>query len=334
MSVMGRFIFERTKTTSGIIPLITEGSNQGRGGIMNATQLSQLVDHNNPDAILAEVAKLYSYTYVNGFEKVENVFWLIQRLFEGSFPGYCACNTEYHNLSHTMDALLASARLMDGKNCSETSFSEDTSRCLLLAALFHDTGYIQEEFDHTGTGAKYTANHVERSIAFIAKNAGAFELDARETEKISAFVSCTGLKSKWESLHFENDDAVKAGAILGSADLLGQMSDRAYLEKLLFLYYEFREAGIPGFDTEFDILRKTLDFYNSTRERFDSALMGVYQYAREHFTRRLGIYENLYISAIERQMSYLRSIIEDQNSNFRHKLKRIDLESVESHYIS
>jgi hypothetical protein len=26
------------------------------------------------------------------------------------------------------------------------------------------------------------------------------------------------------------------GAILGTADLLGQMSDRAYLEKLLFLY--------------------------------------------------------------------------------------------------
>ena len=31
------------------------------------------------------------------------------------------------------------------------------------------------------------------------------------------------------------------------ADLVGQMSDRAYLEKLLFLYYEFKEAGFPGY---------------------------------------------------------------------------------------
>ncbi len=55
--------------------------------------------------------------------------------------------------------------------------------------------------------------------------------------------------------------------MLGSADLLGQMSDRAYLEKLLFLYKEFREAGIPGFNTEFDIIRKTVDFYEITVQR-------------------------------------------------------------------
>ena len=30
----------------------------------------------------------------------------------------------------------------------------------------------------------------------------------------------------------------------------------AYLEKLLFLYYEFVEAGIGGYNTAFDILRK------------------------------------------------------------------------------
>ncbi|HEY1406255.1 MAG TPA: HD domain-containing protein [Spirochaetota bacterium] len=301
---------------------------------MSIVQLSQLVDHSNSAALVAEVGRLYSLSYKSGFEKVENVYVKIEKLFKGEFPGYLACNTEYHNLTHTLDALLASARLMDGKNCSEVPFSEEHARTLLLAALFHDTGYIQDENDREGTGAKYTLSHVERSIEFMQKNFAAFDLEPREIPHIVHFVACTGLKSKWESLEFADDDEIKAGAILGTADLLGQMSDRTYLEKLLFLYYEFREAGIPGFDTEFDILRKTLEFYQNTRDRLDRTLMGVYDYAREFFLHRMNVAENLYMTAIERQMEYLRTIIADEQTNFRHKLKRIDLESMERHYHS
>ena len=47
------------------------------------------------------------------------------------------------------------------------------------------------------------------------------------------------------------------GKMLGTADLLGQMSDRTYLEKLPFLYLEFKHAGIDGVGTE-------LDFFDST----------------------------------------------------------------------
>ena len=43
-----------------------------------------------------------------------------------------------------------------------------------------------------------------------------------------------------------------------------------------------------------------------------------------HFRIRHGIEKNLYVIAMERQMNYLRSIIEDQTTNFRHKLKRGD----------
>jgi hypothetical protein len=297
---------------------------------MSRVQLSQLVDHSDSRAVLGEVSRLFALTYDIGFDRIRNVYDHIVRLFSGEFAGYLGCNTEYHNLTHTMDVFLTAARLMDGKNCTETPFAADVAERLLIAALLHDTGYILEDYDRTGTGAKYTENHVVRSMVFAEKNADILGLFPADIPHVTYFISCTWLRSKLESDMKIDDEEKKAGSILGSADLLGQMSDRAYLEKLLFLYYEFREAGIPGYDTEFDILRKTLDFYELTLVRLNETLLDSSRYARKHFLHRMGVDENLYSVAIERQMDYLRTIIADTQTNFRHKLKRIDLETVET----
>jgi hypothetical protein len=300
---------------------------------MEELQLAQLVDHSDPKAILDEVKKIYlAYYSEKSFWRVEHVFGLIILLFEGNYSGYLACNTEYHNLYHTLDAFLATSRLIDGKNISETRFDESMAVRLLIGVLLHDTGYIQEEFDLNGTGAKYTKYHEERSIGFVRRNGPDFTLSSEDIEDICVFISCTGLTAKWAEIPFRSEDQAKAGALLATADLIGQMSDRKYLEKLLFLYYEFREAGIAGFNTEFDILRKTLDFYQGTRNRLDSTLLSSYHYAQIHFSKRYSLDTNLYIESIERQMDYLKTIISDEKTNFRHKLKRIDLNNVEQRY--
>jgi hypothetical protein len=296
-------------------------------------QLAQILNHDNPQAIFDEVRKTYLYYYSeSSFLVVEHVYDLIVHLFKGEYPGYLACKTEYHDLTHTLDALLSCSRLMDGKNLSEKSLSEDTAMRLCCAALLHDTGYIQDASDNIGTGAKYTSNHVDRSISFVRRNHSEFGLTAEDVDKISLLISCTGLKNKWEDISFSNEEEMRAGAILATSDLLGQMSDRQYLEKLLFLYYEFREAGIEGYNTEFDILRKTLDFYETTKNRLENTLLGSYHYAQIHFKERYYTDANLYILAIERQMGYLKNIIADESSNFRHKLKRIDLGVAETRF--
>jgi len=297
-------------------------------------QLSMLVEQGNPRAILWEVRDNHLHHYsAASFAVVERSFDLIVQLFHGSFPGYLACNTEYHNLSHTLDAFLAASRLVDGMAIAGRTIQETTAANLLLAALFHDTGYIQEESDNAGTGAKYTRVHVDRSIQFVKTNHAPFGIDAMNVPAICSIIGCTGLRSECAG-DFLADDVAAAGAILGTADLLGQMSDRAYLEKLLFLYYEFREAGIEGFDTEFDILRKTLDFYEGTMTRLNTTLKSCYAYAARHFEARYAIAENLYITAIENQMQYLRDIINDEAGNFRGKLKRLDIEKMENRYLA
>lgn len=108
------------------------------------------------------------------------------------------------------------------------------------------------------------------------------------------------------------------------------MGDRAYLEKLLFLYYEFKEAGITGYGSAYDILEKTLGFYEGVKKRLDVTLASTKDYASRHFSARYGTDRDLYREAIQRQMDYLAGIVADDGSNFRKKLKRMDLEAVEA----
>lgn len=294
-------------------------------------QLSMLMNTGDRASVLDEVRRIFLMNYgAEPFRQVENAFAIVCSLFDGTFPGYRKCNTEYHNLTHTLDALLATARLMDGRACLKENFGVRLALNLHLAALLHDTGYIQEEWDMDGTGAKYTKVHVERSTAFVEKNAANFHLATADIREISSLIFCTGLRP--DSHRGLSGEVAEAGAILGTADLLGQMSDRTYLEKLLFLYYEFKEASIDGFNTTYDILKNTLAFYQATLERFEKQLMCSYEYALPHFRLRHNIDDNLYMTAIENQMGYLGRIIDDETTNFRNKLKRLDIEKMELDY--
>jgi len=288
-------------------------------------QLSQLVDTRDPEKVIEEVLRIFYYHYSEDAAlRVRLAFSQVRSLFAGDFPGYRECLAEYHDFNHTMSVLLASARLLDGYNVERVFLPEEMAIQLLLAALLHDTGYIQEDWDTEGTGAKYSRQHEQRSIEFLQRHAGVFEIEEPEIESIIRLIQATDLKTDFAKIVFPSEEEQDAGAILGSADILGQMSDRAYLEKLLFLYHEFREAGIPGYETEFDILKKTRDFYEAVKGRLRDTYLHVFELAHHHFRERYEINQNLYIVAVDRQMAYLDKIIGDQSTNFRHKLKRGD----------
>ena len=288
-------------------------------------QLSQLVDTSDPEKVIEEVLRIFYFHYSEDSAlRVRLAFSQVRSLFAGEFPGYRECLAEYHDFNHTMSVLLAAARLMDGYNIERAFLPEEFAVQLLLGALLHDTGYIQEDWDTEGTGAKYSRQHEQRSIDFLKRHAGVFEIEEPEIEPLVRLIESTDLKTDFARIDFPSEEEQDTGAILGSADILGQMSDRAYLEKLLFLYHEFREAGIPGYETEFDILEKTRDFYEAVKGRLRDTYLHVFELAHHHFRERYEINQNLYIVAVDRQMAYLNQIIGDQNTNFRHKLKRGD----------
>ncbi len=293
-------------------------------------QLASLLNDHKTETVNSEVRDIFSQHYpVEEYSLINNAVKLIDNLFCGDFPGYNACNTEYHDLHHTLEVFLASARLMDGYNIHyKKKFKLMTAVNLLLAALFHDTGYIQESWDNSGTGAKHTISHVERSMEFLNMHHFMFNIPIMDLSCICRLILATKMSEDFNTISFHSESEKDAAALVASADLLGQMSNRAYLEKLLFLYNEYREAEIFGYETEFDILKKSVAFYKKVEERLNNDLRGMFKNAEDHFSKRFNIKSNLYIVAIERQMNYLNSIIEDNTTNFRHKLNRADLESV------
>lgn len=288
-------------------------------------QLAQILDSSTPEMILELVLGYFRHNHGHDFSAVlTGPFHRVRDLFEGRYPGYGPCDTPYHNYPHTLDVFLASARILDGYLYACPDYPERMAAACLTGALFHDVGYITKETDTLGTGAKYTTTHVERSIQFLREHNEDFGIGADLVRPLGRMIKATRFAGDFAEIAFESEEEKTAAAILGSADLIGQMSNRDYLERLLFLYYEFREANIPGYNTEFDILNKTLAFYELVSKRLAGSFMNVSAHVRTHFKEEHNVDIDLYQRAISRQIDYLKTIIADESTNFRNKLHRAD----------
>jgi len=291
------------------------------------TKLYDLVDISDPIVVLREIEQIISSMFDDyDFSGVELLYRDIIMLFRGEYPGYRACNTKYHDLEHTSAVALAVARLMHGCYMDGMVLHRQSMLLGVEAALFHDVGLIQTEDDKVGSGAKYTVGHEQRSIAFMRRYLSEKNISDEAIEDCSHLIMCTILNLHVADIPFRSDDIRLLGRIVGAADLLAQIADRYYLEKLLLLYKEFEEAGIPGFNTEIDLLRKTEEFYNNVaQKRLDHDFKGVVSHMPSHFKNRWGLKKDLYEESIKRNIAYLKSILEESDdtlSIFRENLRR------------
>ncbi len=265
-----------------------------------------------PAEVLAEVKRIVSlflpHFDANHFERA---FSDTLKLFAGHWPGYRRCNTRYHDLTHTMDCLLVMARLMYGATVNGITFTTENVNLGLISALMHDTGYIQTVDDLVGTGAKYTLIHIDRSIDFMETYLQANGYSRADFEACRNFLRCTGIEVKIKEIEFQSFEQEILGKMLGAADLIGQMSDKKYLEKLPLLYREFNEGGVGGFSSEVDLLRQTPGFWEVVKMRFAKELGGVDRYLKDYFWALWGLDQDLYRKAIESNIEGLRSILRD-----------------------
>ncbi len=284
--------------------------------------LNDLVEMENPLRVFEEVKTIVLKIFSEfDFEPLDHLFHDTLRLFKGEYPGFRSCDTEYHNLKHTTDTFLAMARIIHGAILKGHHFSKRGVRLGLASALLHDSGYILAN-DETGPGALYTLVHIDRSIDFLKKYCRKKGYSREEMAKCDAILRCTGLNVRIDEIRFLNREHEMLGKMLGAADLLGQMADRTYLEKLPFLYLEFKEAGIEGLGTELEFLDDTVNFYHMTRKRFAQELDGVDIYMRDHFRERWDIDENLYLTAIENHIQYLKHILKHHRDDVHAYLRR------------
>ncbi len=284
--------------------------------------LSELTEMRDPGGVFEEVKCNFIHFYsVIEFKAVRVAYEDFRDLFAGRYPGYKACNTRYHDALHTTDALLAMSRLIDGYNIERKRLPVGIVKTALIATIFHDAGYIQSASDRTGTGAKYTLTHVNRSIEFLSRYLKQKGFPGSMAPLAGRMVSCTGLGTDVKTVDFEGAAEKALGYMLGTADLLGQMSSRSYLERLLYLYREFKEGNVKGYQSEFMLMQKTLEFHRISMERIEKTLGGVYRYAGAHFRERYHVSENLYLVAIERQMAYWKRILGTSGTSLKQKLR-------------
>jgi hypothetical protein len=290
---------------------------------MKQRQLADLIPMNSPEAVLEEsltILNLISPDFDSG--PVVSAFSDTVSLYSGTYPGYQACTTDYHDLRHTTDDFIAMARLIHGAVIDGEGLTHRQINVGLIATLFHDAGYLLEDDDHEGTGGKYTIGHVQRSMDFMKTHGKDYGLSDQEITEGRAMILCTDLSVEILSVSFPTDEAKLLGILLGSADILAQMADRTYLEKLLFLYYEFREGNVGDYESEMDLLQKTLGFYDFIDHRLGKTAEMTDRFMLLHMASRWDIHINLYTESIEGQKAYLKKILAMPDSDPRTHLKR------------
>jgi len=285
------------------------------------------------NSVCLSVREIFCSLYAaEKFSPVQQSFEDFERLFEGEFEGYQACDTFYHDKQHTLDMTLALARLIEGYqqlHKKEDQLSADYVVIGLITALYHDSGYIRETDDPTINGSVYTKVHITRSARFLSNYLPMIGLNGY-VDIAKNIVHYTGYEIKPSDIKLPDKKLHTIGHMLGSADLIAQMSDRCYLEKCRDrLYPEFVLGNVAEtrqddgtttllYSSGNNLLEKTPAFYHlEINSRLNDLFNGVYQYAEQHFGD-----SNHYIDTLETNMCHLDNLIHDGNLD---KLSRIPL---------
>ncbi|MEP5765322.1 MAG: hypothetical protein ABJ308_12050 [Halieaceae bacterium] len=283
--------------------------------------VSNSIDVSDPDAVAPALMDILGKHYpAEALQSIPALVADFARLYRGEYPGYQACDVGYHNMQHVLDVTLAMARLIDGhEQChsEEAPFSAELTVAGIACALFHDAGYIRRRHDtRHRNGAEYTRIHVSRSAEFMATYLPTQGLDYA-VPICQRIVHFTGYEVNPADIDVPTDAERTMGWLLGTADLIAQMADVAYLEKCRDkLYPEFVEGGMAGAKGKFTktgiiykspahLMQSTPNFIRSAIQvRLDGYFHSYYRYAAHHFGG-----PNLYMDAIQENCNRLEALL-------------------------
>jgi hypothetical protein len=274
-----------------------------------------LVATKDPKAVAAEVQAAYLAAFPDGDPLFVSrvVGWTLD-CFRGKYADYQAIDARYHDLDHTMQGTLCMARLLRGRHraAAQPQIAHRMFQLGIMAILMHDTGYLKKRGDNEGTGAKYTAIHVERSAEFAGRLLGEKGFARDEIQSVQNMVYCTGVDAILSAIQFQNEIEKIAGHALATADLLGQMAADDYVEKLPVLYAEFAEAAqftkdktnfVATFSSAEDLMRKTPAFWEKyVRPKLDRDFSSLHRFLNDPFPGG----PNFYFDRIEANMERLK----------------------------
>jgi hypothetical protein len=293
----------------------------------NDFDVSNRIQTTDAGAVHREIARLFRLLYPGAAHvAMDRAFADVADAYSGRYPGLQACDTSYHNLQHVMEVTLAMARLMDGYERSRNGTSALGVRLFqlgVIVGLFHDVGYLRHTTDTTAkNGAEYTLSHVSRGAQFLRGYVAEIGLSDC-AEAAAELIHFTGFEKRVAEILVQDPILRMLGSLLGSADIIAQMSDRCYLEKCRDrLYPEFVAGGIAVkksaqgeqilFQSGEDLVNKTPAFFEGAVNRLEHDLGGAYNYAATHF----GGF-NLYMHAATKNVNFAKELCEGGRNSLR-----------------
>jgi hypothetical protein len=273
-------------------------------------------------AVNQEIDRIFLDLYPSATTDVlDRAFADVDKMYRGVLPGYIGCNTPYHDIQHVLDVTLAMARLIDGYERSRVGgavLGDGLFELGVVTALFHDCGYIcRNEEERQRNGAEFTLIHVSRGAGFLRDYLPRVGR-AHMAEIASDLIHFTGYERRVDTIPVPDASYRLLGNLLGSADIIAQMSDRCYLEKCRDrLYPEFVAGGLAEkclpdgkrevvFASGEDLLKKTPGFYAGATRRLNEDLDKGFEYAEQHFGG-----QNLYIEAVEKNIRFVDRVKEE-----------------------
>lgn len=167
------------------------------------------------------------------------------------------CDCPYHDIQHTMLVTDVGLTILQGRQLARGDLSADDWLQAVVAMLFHDIGYLRKLLEADtpeasvisnagdtvtpppgSTDAFMTPYHVDRGAMYIQERFAHEELI--DPSVVSACIEMTRFPVPTDESHGELDTLP---GLVRAADLIGQMADPQYLQKLSRLFAEFVEIG-------------------------------------------------------------------------------------------
>ncbi len=285
-----------------------------------------LIDTRDPAAVCGEAQRVYLALYgADSAGFILRAFEWFFKAFDGSYRDYQPVDMAYHDREHTMQGTLCYVRLLQHRQeaGAEPSIPASMFRLGLLSILLHDSGYLKRAFDTSGTGAKYTLEHVDRSRAFAKQLLTDKGFQEEDIARVQRMISCTGLNVDLDSIYFHTKLEKIVGLSIATSDLLGQMAAPDYVERLTDLYNEFTEcwefsgsiADSLHFESVNHLMEQTPKFWEGyVKHKIDTECLGLYRFLNQPYPDG----PNEYILHIEANIDKVRKIIDHRQRAMFH----------------
>ena len=202
----------------------------------------------------------------------------LERAARTALESLLNCDCPYHDLQHTILVADVGQTILHGRQLARGDLSSSDWLHAVVAMFFHDIGYLRDLLPEDSadecvvetngrritppkgsTDAFMTPYHVTRGGIYVQER---FAQDpAIDTNIVADCIEMTRFPVPDTSAYADTDTLP---GLVRAADLIGQMADPQYLQKLSRLFAEFVETGEAtrlGFDTPNDLRRSFPEFF-------------------------------------------------------------------------